>query len=84
MMQNKNNEFDGEMASFFFYNQPSALFIISYLLRLRGEQIYCCPGNLRPQSNRNPELGSNSFLNMILAAGSSLHALDLGKQGPAP
>lgn len=84
MMQNKNNEFDGEMSSFFFDNQPSALFIISNLLRLREEQIYYCPGNLRPQSNWNSELGSNSFLNMILVAGSSLHALDLGKQGPVP
>ena len=37
-------------------------------------------GNLRPQSNWNPEFGSNSFLNMILVAGSSLQALDLGNR----
>lgn len=37
-------------------------------------------GNLRPQSNWNPEFGSNSLLNMILVAGSSLQALDLGNR----
>ena len=42
-MQNKDNEFDGEVSSFFFHNEPSALFIISYLLGLKEEQIYYCP-----------------------------------------
>lgn len=43
--------------------------------------------NLRPEPQRHlaqPEsgLGPNSFLNIILVVGSSLHTLDLGKQGP--
>lgn len=44
MMQNKNSKFGREVSSFFFHNQLLALFISSYLLRLKEEQIYYCSG----------------------------------------